>query len=107
VIEDFLRRGIQILRKETEYKAAILYQALSTHGLASPFVSEPLHRSNTVIVAQSGEHTKSIAQHLAAQGLQAGDGYGDKKSTQLRFANFPAHSREQFEKLVDELEKIK
>ena len=107
VIEDFLRRGIEIMRKETEYKAAILYQTLSTCNVATPFVVEPSHRSNTVIVAQSGVHTKLIAQHLAAHGLQAGDGYGDKKATQLRFANFPAHSKEQFEKLVDELEKIK
>jgi len=107
VTEDFLRRGIQIIRKETEYKAAILYQALSSHRLATPFVTEPLHRSNTVIVAQSGDHTKSIAGQLAKAGLQAGEGYGEKKTTQLRFANFPAHSKEQYEKLVDELEKIK
>jgi phosphoserine aminotransferase len=107
VIEDFLRRGISIIRKETEYKAAILYQALSMHSKVSPFVANAADRSQTVIVAQSGEHTKSITQHLAATGLQAGDGYGDKKTTQLRFANFPAHSKEQFEKLVDELEKFK
>jgi phosphoserine aminotransferase len=107
VVEDYLRRGIQIIRKETEYKAAILYQRLSTHDLTSPFVVDPTYRSNTVIVAQSGDHTRHIAQHLASEGLQAGEGYGDKKSTQLRFANFPAHSKEQFEKLVDELEKIK
>jgi len=107
VVEDFLRRGIQIIRKETEYKAAILYQALSNHPMATPLVAEPVHRSNTVIVAQCSEHTKKISQRLAAEGLQAGEGYGDKKATQLRFANFPAHSKEQFEKLVDELEKIK
>jgi phosphoserine aminotransferase len=107
VVEDFLRRGIKIIRTETEYKAAILYQALSVHSYASPFVTEPSHQSKTVIVAQCGEHTKSIARHLAAEGLQAGDGYGDKKATQLRFANFPAHSKEQFEKLVDELEKFR
>ncbi len=107
VIEDYLRRGIQIIRKETEYKAAILYQTLSTLGIASPFVAEPVYRSNTVIVAQSGEYTKTITRHLATAGLQAGEGYGERKVTQLRFANFPAHSKEQFEKLVDELEKLK
>jgi len=107
VTEDFLRRGIKIIRSETEYKAAILYQALSVHPYASPFVAEPAHRSKTVIVAQSGDHTKLISDELAAAGLHAGEGYGDRKKTQLRFANFPAHSREQFEKLVDELEKIR
>lgn len=106
VIEDFQLRGIHTIRKETEYKSALLYQALSMHKMVSPFVVNPVDRSQTVIVAQSNEHTKAIAQHLAAAGLQAGDGYGEKKSTQLRFANFPAHSKEQFEKLVDELEKF-
>jgi phosphoserine aminotransferase len=106
VIEDFLRRGIQTIRKETEYKSAILYQALSVHNNVSPFVVNPVDRSQTVIVAQSEAHTKAITQHLAAAGLQAGDGYGEKKASQLRFANFPAHSKEQFEKLVDELEKF-
>ncbi len=106
IIDDFLRRGIQIIRKETEYKAALLYQALSINKFATPFVADAADRSTTVIVAQSGEYTKPITQHLAKVGLQAGDGYGDKKATQLRFANFPAHSKEQFEKLVDELEKF-
>jgi phosphoserine aminotransferase len=107
VIEDYLRRGIQIIRKETEYKSAILYQALSSHALASPLVTEPQQRSQTVIVAHGGEHTRHIASHLEKAGLQPGDGYGEMKATQLRFANFPAHSKEQYEKLVDELEKLK
>ncbi len=80
VIEDFLRRGIKIIRTETEYKAAILYQALSVHPYASPFVVEAAHRSKTVIVAQSGDHTKLISDELAAAGLHAGEGYGDRKS---------------------------
>lgn len=107
VVDDFLRRGVQIIRKETEYKAAILYQTLSTHSIISPFVTEPTYRSNTVIVAQTGTNTKAVADQFMTVGLQAGDGYGDKKKEQLRFANFPAHSKEQFEKLVDELEKFK
>ncbi len=103
VIEDMNRRGIQIIRKETEYKAAILYQALETNGLAKPFVKDKAHRSQTVIVADCGEHTERIAKHLAKVGLHAGDGYGENKKTQLRFANFPTHSKEQYELLVDQL----
>lgn len=106
VCEDFLRRGIQIIRKETEYKAAILYNALQVQPLAPAFVTEPDLQSKTVIVTQTGEHTKRIAEHLAAQGLMAGDGYGENKKSQLRFANFPAHSKEQFEKLVDTIESL-
>lgn len=106
VVADFLRRGIEYLRKETEYKAAILYRALEENRFASPFVKEKDFRSKTVIVADAGEHTEKLATFLSAKGLHAGDGYGAAKKTQLRFANFPAHSKEQYELLVDSLEKF-
>lgn len=106
VIQDFLRRGIHSIRKETEYKAAILYQALSTHKLAKPFVQDPEFRSQTVLVAQTGENTERITRHLQSHQFYPGDGYGDQKKNQLRFANFPTHSKETFERLVDLLEKL-
>jgi phosphoserine aminotransferase len=103
VVQDMLRRGIQLIRKETEYKAAILYQALAKHSDLSPFVSDERWRSKTVIVAETGDKTDQIAKLLLQKGMQPGDGYGSGKSHQLRFANFPAHSKEQFELLVDTL----
>ncbi len=108
VVADFLRRGIDNIRKETEYKAAILYKALENHPAVSPFVKEKNFRSRTVIVADCQEaHTEKIASFLRTKGLHAGDGYGPFKRTQLRFANFPAHSKEQFELLVDTLAEYK
>lgn len=107
VIGDFLRRGIDTIRKETEYKAAILYQALETHTHVSPFVTEKPFRSKTVIVADCQQHTEKIAAFLAGKGLHAGSGYGPSKKTQLRFANFPAHSKEQIELLVDSIQQFK
>jgi phosphoserine aminotransferase len=104
VIDDFNRRGIHQLRKETEYKAAILYQCLSQHTYCKPFVSDSGWQSKTVIVADTANLTAEINQHLNTQGLSPGEGYGINKSTQLRFANFPAHSKEQFELLVDTLQ---
>ncbi|MEK6781320.1 MAG: aminotransferase class V-fold PLP-dependent enzyme [Bacteroidota bacterium] len=103
VLQDMNRRGIQIIRKETEYKAAILYQSLEKHGLAKPFVQEKGVRSQTVIVAECRNETERISKHLAGVGLFAGGGYGENKKNQLRFANFPTHSKEQFELLVDTL----
>lgn len=107
VVEDFLRKGVQSLRSDTEYKAAILYQALENHLLLSPFVKEKKSRSKTVIVAHCGEHTSRVADYLEKLGIHPGDGYGGLKKSQLRFANFPAHSKEQVELLVDSLEKFK
>jgi phosphoserine aminotransferase len=103
VIQDFLRRGIDVIRKETEYKAAILYQALAKHELASAFVKDKNSQSKTVIVAETGIHTEKITKFLSEKGLFPGDGYGPSKKSQLRFANFPAHSKEQYELLVDTL----
>jgi len=107
VVEDFLRKGVNSLRTETEYKAAILYQALENHPLLSPFVKNKRDQSKTVIVAHCGDKTERVNEYLKTIGMYAGDGYGMLKKMQLRFANFPAHSKEQFELLVDSLEKFR
>ncbi len=103
VVNDFLRRGIDNIRKETDYKAAVLYQSLEDNAHAKAFVAEKAFRSRTVIVADCGDNTERLAAFLATKGLYAGSGYGSAKKTQLRFANFPAHSKEQYELLADAL----
>jgi phosphoserine aminotransferase len=103
ILDDFNRRGITSIRRETEYKAAILYQALDNHPKLKSFVVEPSHRSKTVLVAECGTDLPEIVTALQSKELFPGDGYGKFKSTQLRFANFPTHSKEQFELLVDTL----
>jgi phosphoserine aminotransferase len=101
VIQDFLRRGVDTMRRETDYKAAILYHALKEHPQLTAFVKQPQFQSKTVIVADCQAHTEALAKHLQKNGLFPGDGYGTFKKSQLRFANFPAHSKEQYELLVD------
>jgi phosphoserine aminotransferase len=103
VVNDFLRKDILTIRRETEYKAAILYKALEDHALLNPFVKDKQFQSKTVIVADCQSHTERLTKHLQSKGLFPGDGYGSNKKTQLRFANFPAHSKEQFELLVDSI----
>jgi len=104
VVEDMVRRGIGKIRKETEYKAAVLYQTLDKQADLKPFVTDKAFQSKTVIVADTGEHTEKITKLLLEKGMQPGDGYGASKKSQLRFANFPTHSKEHFELLVDSLE---
>ncbi len=103
VVNDMLRRGIQTIRKETEYKSALLYQTLEQHALINPSVTDKQYQSKTVVVAECGEHTERITKFLIEKGMQPGDGYGPAKKSQLRFANFPTHSKEQYELLVDSL----
>lgn len=107
VIQDLLRRGIANIRRETDYKAVILYQCLAQHPHIKAFVSDPAFQSRTVIVAETGPHTAALTQFLQNKGLFPGEGYGSRKKTQLRFANFPAHSKEQYEFLVDSLNEFK
>ncbi|MCS6973664.1 MAG: aminotransferase class V-fold PLP-dependent enzyme [Cyclobacteriaceae bacterium] len=101
VTADMLRRGITAIRKETEYKAAVLYHALEQHQSIRPFVKTPALRSPTVIVAETSNLTDKLYTKLSEKGLLPGEGYGPLKASTLRFANFPAHSKEQFEKLAD------
>lgn len=103
IVQDFLRRGITAIRKETDYKAAVVYNALEEHSLLAPFVNDKAFRSKTVIVANCGSYTEKLTAFLNERGLHPGDGYGAGKKTQLRFANFPAHSKEQYELLADSL----
>ncbi len=106
IVEDFLRIGINRIRQETDYKAAVLYQSLASMSQAAPFVKEQVDRSKTVIVAECGDHAAAINKYLANYGLMPGAGYGERKNKQLRFANFPAHSKEQYELLADLLTKF-
>jgi phosphoserine aminotransferase len=106
IIKDFLSKGIQTIKNETEYKAAVLYNCLDNHPTIKAFVDDKNWRSKTVIVANTGAQTESITKALSAKGFFPGDGYGELKKSQLRFANFPAHSKEQFECLVDLLNLI-
>ena len=103
VAEDMLRRGIHIIRKETDYKSVILYNELKEHKKLKPFVSEKIFQSPTVIIADTGDHTESLSIYLNKKAFMAGEGYSQHKGKQLRFANFPAHSKEQYELLVDYL----
>ncbi len=103
IAEDMNRRGIQAIRNETNYKAALLYQTLETHPLFEPAIQKS-HRSKSTAVANTiGDSSDSI-KFLDERGMIIGSGYGEHKKSQIRIANFPSHSKEQVELLCDSLE---
>lgn len=106
VIADFLRRGITTIRRETDYKAILLYQVLDHRKDICAFVQKPEDRSKTVITVSCPDRIQELTTYLTAKGFYPGDGYGSFKSSQLRFANFPAHSKEQYEGLADAIEQF-
>ena len=104
VAEDMLSKGITQIRKETEYKAALSYNLLENHPLMEPFVTNPKYRSKTVIVAKTAIDSKKMIDKAGEKGMVIGSGYGQFKNKHLRIANFPTHSKEQFEMLADFLD---
>ncbi|MCF6359435.1 MAG: aminotransferase class V-fold PLP-dependent enzyme [Cyclobacteriaceae bacterium] len=104
ITSDMLNRGIQIIRSEIKYKSAIFYKMIETHPKLKLFVKDKILRSDTIIVLNTEEYTQAIINFLANKKLIAGTGYGKMNDSQVRIANFPTHSKEQFEMLTDLLE---
>ena len=103
IAEDLNRIGIESLRTETEVKAKLLYGFIEADERFSPFVANPSHRSQTVIVADTAAPAADLIASLKQQGLVIGSGYGANKDRQIRIANFPATSLEQLEALLQAL----
>ena len=98
-----LQKGKEMMHRDTTYKAAILYQLFETTAWLSPFITNKSNRSKTVCVADVENNNQWLLDSLAQKGLIVGKGYGDHKESQIRVANFPTHSKEQIEMLVDEI----
>ncbi|MGB3180281.1 MAG: aminotransferase class V-fold PLP-dependent enzyme [Cyclobacteriaceae bacterium] len=101
VARDMIDRGLDQIRRDTAYKAAVLYQAAEKHPLLTPFVKKKANRSDTTIVLEVDGDVDELQGYLAENGLIVGTGYGQYKDNHIRVANFPAHSREEFEQLAD------
>lgn len=108
VARAYLREGVRELRDATIHKAQLLYEAVEALPGWRPFVARREHRSSTVVVAhrEEGVGVSTIQSYLRDCGMEVGGGYGAWKGRQLRFANFPVHSLEAVERLVQSLEEI-
>jgi len=106
VAEDMNYKGLDLIRRETEYKSAVLYQCINDHPNLEPFIKDTRFQSKTTIVAKTKDGPKDIINALSKLGLMIGGGYGKYKTEHIRIANFPTHSKEQIELLVDELNKL-
>jgi len=107
VCGDMLEKGIEKIRQEAQYKSTLMYHTLEEHPFMSPFVKEPEIRSPSVIVAETDKASDEIIGLLSKHQLLIGSGYGKYKKNHIRIANFPTHSKEQFELLADKLNELK
>lgn len=100
VCGDFLEKGIDTIRAETEEKAGVLYEFFDKHTKYKPRVKEKKFRSLTTIVIDTQGETPKILPYLAKKGFIVSSGYGSFKENQIRIANFPSHSKENVERLL-------
>lgn len=108
VSEDMLNKGIDNMRKESRIKAEKIYHFIEQSNFLNPFVKNPQHQSETVIVANTQDkNVQNIIKTLdKKENIIIGSGYKKYKETQIRIANFPAHSLENIEILLDRLGNI-
>jgi len=107
VAADMLEKGILAIRREIDYKSAILNQVIEAHPQLHHFVENDKHRSKTVKVIKTDFDSSLLIDHLKQKKIHVGTGYGSYKKEQIRIANFPTHSKEQMEMLVDLIEAFK
>lgn len=101
VAEDMLIKGITAIRREVDYKAAILNIAVEEHAQLEHFVKDAASRSKTVSVIKTAFKNTTLIDSLKKKNILIGTGYGKYKPEHIRIANFPTHSKEQMEMLVD------
>ncbi len=106
VCRDLLKTGIDSIRNITRQKADLLYNAIADHPDLRQFVRDPKFQSPTIAVAETGQPPARIIAKLKKSGFIIGTGYGNYRESQIRIANFPAHSLEQMGDLVSELNRI-
>ena len=67
-----------------------------------PLVDNLLVRSDTVLALKANPKTLSKLKTAAEKkGIKLGNGYGEWKESSFRIANFPAHSKHDYEKLLE------
>jgi phosphoserine aminotransferase len=106
VLSDFLTMGIDTIRTQTDEKADMLYDYFAGDEKYTPLVTDSLCLSQTTLVIAVSGGSKKIIDTLAQKGIIIGTGYGERKDLDIRIANFPAHSKDQVEQLITELQKI-
>jgi phosphoserine aminotransferase len=106
VVEDMNAKGTEAIRKETVAKADTIYTYLGESNTFTPAVENPQHRSPTTIVANTSVPASEVNKRLAEFDMAVGSGYGKYKESQIRIANFPAHSPEQVTALVTKLKEL-
>lgn len=103
IAEDMNKKGIDVIRKETDEKFDALYSYLNADERFQFRTSTKEHISRTTLVCDSTISASSFNQKLNPLGMHLAGGYGEEKNKQIRIANFPSCDMDQMIKLIQSL----
>lgn len=107
VFEDMLKEGIEAVRRGIDARAKLFYDLLDSHKTLKPAVKNTLTRSpHTIVVTVPGE-AADVIKKLTKKGFIVSSGYAEGKKTQIRIANYPAHTTRMTRELIKVLSRIK
>ncbi len=106
VAGDMIRKGTERIKKETDAKAALMYDFLDSNERFTSFVHSRELRSPTLFVIETNNEAAAIIAKAKKHGFILGGGYGMNKSTQIRIANYPQHTLAEFRSLIKFLKSI-
>jgi phosphoserine aminotransferase len=91
----------EIVFLKLKERMAYLYNHFSSHTSLQPLIIEKNVQSPTVLTLKGDEeYIRQVKKSLKERGIIIGSGYGIWKENTLRIANFPAHTDEDFKKLL-------
>ncbi len=101
VLEDYSERGVEILLRESNYKATVLNQMIENSDYLN-FVTDKKYRSKTMITA---ECNLKFLEEIDKMGYVAGIQRINQKFI-ITIANYPTHSKELIEMFSDRIATI-
>jgi phosphoserine aminotransferase len=106
--ERLIKVGVKAVETQTREKAKAIYDWLDHHPILKPFVKNQADRSFTVVpvVLPEGWNSKRVQEALKPHGFVIGAGYGSYKESQIRIANFPQHSNEDIERVIEAIDRV-
>lgn len=100
--------GLAWASARTQESSALLYDWAASVAYATPFVSDPAHRSQVVVTVDFDDavDAAAVAAHLRANGIVDTDPYRKLGRNQLRVATFTAIEPEDVRQLISSIEYV-
>jgi hypothetical protein len=98
VLDDYLTKGMEMLVRESNYKAAVLYQMIEDSAHLNP-VAEKKIQSKSIILAYC---KPSFFARVEKLGYEIGK-INREESALMAIANYPTHSKELIEMFADRI----